>query len=185
MKKVFLLALLALSTIGANAQKVIMDKVESDGNRHIQTKYTTIYTKLVSAGAVSLCCIASENDTIFGISLLLNEQKPEIDEGRKLLVKLGDGSVITLENVKKIGPLDYETRRVYNSVEYLVYPLYYASKEDVIQMINKGVTKLRIETDLENLDRDIKSSKMSDALRTGLANIEKALSVKKDLYSDF
>lgn len=185
MKKVLLLALLALSTIGASAQKVIMDKVESDGSRHIQTKYTTIYTKLTTAGAVSLYCIAKESDTIFGISLLLNEQKPEIDEGRKLLVKLGDESVITLENVRKIGPLDYETRRVYNSVEYIVYPLYYASKDDVLQMINKGVTKLRIETDIENLDRNIKSSKMSDALRNGLSNIEKALSVKKDLYSDF
>ena len=185
MNKVLIIALLVLSAIGANAQKIVVDKVESDGSRIIQTKYATIYSKMFSGGAVSLCCSANDTDTVFAISLMLNEQKQEIDEGRKLLIKLNDGTILTLENINKIGPLDYEVRRVYNSVEYLVYPMYYVSREDIMQMINKGVVKLRIETDTDNLDREIKQTKMSDALKTGLSNIEKALVVKKDIYSDF
>lgn len=185
MKKILLIALLALSAMGAYAQKVVMDKVEPDGSRHILTKYTTIYSKMFSGGAAALYCIANESDTTFYISLMLNEQKPEIDEGRKLLVKLSDETILTLENAKKIGPFDYETRQVYNSIEYLVYPMYYVSRDDIMQMINKGVVKLRIETDIDNLDRDIKKTKMSDILETSLSNIDDALTVKKDIYSDF
>lgn len=185
MKKFLSIIVLVLSTIGMNAQKVTIDKVEQDGSRHVVTKYTTIYSKMMSGGAVSLYCIADDVDTTLYLSLMLNEQKIEIDEGRKLIIKLGDGTILTLENVKKIGPLDYETRTVYNSVEYLVFPRYYVSREDVIQMINKGVVKIRIETDLDNLDREIKTTKMSDALKTSLSNIDKALSIKKDIYSDF
>ena len=63
--------------------------------------------------------------------------------------------------------------------------MYYVSLDDLRLMIDKGVVKLRIETDMDNLDRDIKKTKMSDILATGLSNIEQALTVKKDIYSDF
>ena len=185
MKKTLLIVLLALVFKGANAQKVVMDKIESDGSRHILTKYTTIYSKMFTGGAAALYCIANESDTTFYISLLLNEQKPEIDKGRKLLVKLSDETILTLENAVKIGPLDYETRQVYNNIEYIVYPMYYVSRDEIMQMINTGVVKLRIETDVDNLDRDIKKTKMSDILETSLSNIMNALAVKKDIYSDF
>ena len=184
MRKVVFVFILVLSAIGLNAQKIVVDKVESDGSRLLQTKYTTIYSKMVSGGALSLCCVATESDTSFYLSLMLNEQKLEIEEGRKLVVKLSDGTILTLENTKKIGPLDYEIRQVY-SIEYLVYPMYYVSLDDLRLMIDKGVVKLRIETDMDNLDRDIKKTKMSDILATGLSNIEQALTVKKDIYSDF
>ncbi len=185
MRKVVLIVLLVLFTLSANAQKIIVDKVEVDGSRFLQTKYTTIYSKMVSGGALSLCCIATESDTTFYLSLMLNEQKLEIDEGRKLIIKLGDGTILTLENSKKIGPLDYEIRQVFSSIEYLVYPMYYVSHDDLRLMIDNGVVKLRIETDMDNLDREIKPTKMADILATGLSNIEKALTVKKDIYSDF
>ncbi len=185
MRKLILIALLVLSSIGASAQKIIMDKVESDGSRHIQTEYKTIYSKMFTAGAISLYCLANESDTTFYISLMLNERKPEIDQGRKLLVKLDDGIILTLENIDKIGPLDYETRQVFNSVEYLVYPRYYVSLDDLMLMISKGVVKLRIETDLDNFDRDIIKAKMSDYLENSLSKIIEVLSIKKDIYSDF
>ena len=185
MRKIVFVFILVLSAIGLNAQKIVLDKVESDGSRLLQTKYTTIYSKMVSGGALSLCCVATESDTSFYLSLMLNEQKLEIEEGRKLVVKLSDGTILTLENTKKIGPLDYEIRQVYSSIEYLVYPMYYVSLDDLRLMIDKGVVKLRIETDMDNLDRDIKKTKMSDILATGLSNIEQALTVKKDIYSDF
>ncbi len=118
---------------------------------------------------------------------LTEQNPPQIDKGRKLLVKLNNGAIITLENATKIGPLDIETwKGAYNMVEYRVYPMYQVSRLDLLRMINEDVEKIRIETDeAENLDYTIKRSKMSDALYEGLKNIEQALSVKKDIYSDF
>ena len=188
-KNLLLIAVIIGFTLAANAQKVEVDKVESDGTRFIRTEYSTIYSKMFSGGAVALCCDYNQqtNDTTFYITLLLNEPNPpQIDKGRKLLVKLNDGDIITLENAKKIGPLDYETRKVYKTVEHIVYPMYQVSRLNLLRMINQNVEKIRIETDgAENLDYSIKRSKMSDALYEGLKNIEQALSVKKDIYSDF
>ena len=75
MRKIVFVFILVLSAIGLNAQKIVLDKVESDGSRLLQTKYTTIYSKMVSGGALSLCCVATESDTSFYLSLMINDQK--------------------------------------------------------------------------------------------------------------
>ena len=144
MKKLFIILFAFCYSIVTNAQKVEVDKVESDGTRFIRTEYSTIYTKMFSGGAVALCCDYNpqSNDTTFYITLLLNEPNPpQIDKGRKLLIKLNDGVIITLENAKKIGPLDYETRKVYKTVEHIVYPMYQVSRLNLLRMINQNVEK--------------------------------------------
>jgi hypothetical protein len=189
-KNLLLIASIIGFTLASNAQNVEVDKVESDGTRFIRTEYSSIYKKMFSGGSIALCCDynSQSNDTTYYIIMKLTEQNPpQIDKGRKLLVKLNNGAIITLENATKIGPLDIETwKGAYNMVEYRVYPMYQVSRLDLLRMINEDVEKIRIETDeAENLDYTIKRSKMSDALYEGLKNIEQALSVKKDIYSDF
>lgn len=169
-----------------------MDKAEEDGKRYLHTEETTIvfakqnfWGVITESGVgMSMCCVASETDTVWGIQLRVIE-KVQIDKGRKLLIKLSDNSIITLENVKEIGPVDYETYVGENYTIYYVYPLYYTSKDELLNMIQTGVEKIRIETNIGYIDRMVKGKMMTEALRKGIDNIEEALSVKKDIYSDF
>ena len=96
-----------------------------------------------------------------------------------------DGSIITLENISKIGPLDYEIRTGGVVTEYLVYPNYLVSKKDLIRMINNDVVKIRVETDIDYIDRNINGSGWSNSLQMGLSIIEKNLKISKTIYSDF
>ena len=170
--------------LNMNAQKLLVDKVESNGDRLMQTKYTTIYSKLLSGGAISLICSTSAVDTLYMISLMLNEGKQQIDEGRKLLLKLEDGSILTLVNIKEIGVGDYEIRTVYHSTEYLTYPAYPVTKDELFRIINGNVVKIRIETNLELLDRTIRET-ISENLSEDYNLINKKLKEKKTIYSDF
>ena len=140
---------------------------------------------MLSGGALSLCCNASSTDTIYMISLMLNEGKQQIDVNRKLLIKMEDGSIITLSNISKIGPSDYEIRTGGVVTEYIVYPSYPVSKEDLLRMINNDVIKIRIETDIDYIDRNINGSGWSNSLQMGLSVIEKNLKINKTIYTDF
>lgn len=175
-----------------HAQKIVMDKAESDGKRYISTEQQTIiYGKQNFWGVItetgigmSLSCVASNNDTTWGIQLCVHE-KVQIDEGRKLLIKLSDNSIITLENIEQIGPLDYETYIGANITVYSVYPLYYVSKNNLLTMLQIGVEKIRIETNIDYIDRMVKGKTMVDVLRAQYDNIQEALSKTKDIYTDF
>ncbi len=145
MKKIFIILFVFCYPIVANAQNVEVDKVESDGTRFIRTEYSSIYKKMFSGGSIALCCNynSQSNDTTYYIIMKLTEQNPpQIDKGRKLLVKLNNGAIITLENATKIGPLDIETwKGAYNMVEHRVYPMYQVSRLDLLRMINEDVEK--------------------------------------------
>ncbi len=103
-----------------------------------------------------------------------------------MLIKLSDGEIITLENEKEIGPLDYETFFLSNRIIYVVQPCYYLSKENILSIIEKGIVKIRIETNIDVKDRTEKDCKrFNKLLAKGYNNIVEALKIKKDLYSDF
>ena len=175
MKKVFVFSLFVVISFYACAQKVLIDKPDSDGRRYIATEYR----------GFSLCCYAGSSDTTWALSYYLNE-KCEIDEGRKLLIKLSDDQIITLENAKKIGPLDYESDYYSGRMHYIVYPFYYIEKDDLLSIISKGMVKVRVETNIDLIDWDEKRCKrVTESLIKEYKNISDLLQVKKDLYSDF
>ena len=175
MKKKLFFTFLLVSSICLQAQKVLIDKVNSDGRRFIATE----------PRGFTLGCFAGNKDTTWVLTYYLGEKR-EIDKGKKMLIKLSDGEIITLDNEKEIGPLDYETFFLSNSIIYVVQPCYYLSKENILSIIEKGIVKIRIETNIDVKDRTEKDCKRFNKLfAKGYNNIVEALKIKKDLYSDF
>ena len=187
MRKILLLLSVVLTPLCGYSQclhgnVLIVNKAETDGSRHIVTGYQEIFTSGIRAGCASLICEVKKTDTIYAISLSLNEGKLYISEGRKLIIKLENDSIITLENETEIGSLEQRT------TEYgftIVEPFYLISYNDLYTIINIGVKKIRIETNTSVIDRIIKKNKMSIALKIELETIQKELATYKDLYSDF
>lgn len=174
-KKVILLMSLLVSSMCLQAQKVIIDKADSDGKRYIATEFR----------GFSLGCYAGNNDTTWVLVYYLNEKR-EIDTGRKLLIKLSDEKVITLENAVQIGPLDYESNYYSGRMHYAVHPVYYISKKDLMSIMDKGMIKIRVETNIDTFDRSEKDCKrITKMLSEEYGNIMELLQVKKTLYTDF
>lgn len=175
MKKRLLLTFLLISSLCIQAQKVFIDKVDSEGKRFIAT----------SPRGFSLACFAKGSDTTWALTYYLGEKR-EIDRGRKMLIKLTDGQIITLENDNQIGPLDYETFFYSGSLHYVVQPMYKISKKDIMSIIQKGIIKIRIETNIDVQDRIEKDCKRFTKLFTkAYKNITKSLRTKMTLYSNF
>lgn len=175
MKKAFFVTILLFSSMCVHAQKVIIDKVDSDGKRYIATEFR----------GFSLGCYVEGNDTTWVLVYYLSEKR-EIDVGRKLLIKLSDEQVITLENKKQIGPLDFESDYYSGRMHYTVYPSYYISKKDLLSIIAKGMIKIRVETNIDTFDRKEKDCKrITESLSKEYKNIIELLQVKKTLYTDF
>lgn len=168
--------LFIISSLFAHGQKVVIDKVESDSSRFVATEYM---------GGFSLWCNVESCDTTWMLSFYLGEKR-EIDVGRKLLIKLSDDQIITLENVREIGPFDYDAKYWSGTMHYVVYPLYHVEKEDLLSIIRKGIIKIRVESNLDTHDYDKKvCEKTTKFLIEEYQNILALLQVKKDLYSDF
>ncbi|MBQ3580600.1 MAG: hypothetical protein II975_06410 [Bacteroidales bacterium] len=172
-----------------NSKNVTSDELNSNGDRIITTGISPIFRSLYGGGAAGLSCIVSGVDTFFVLRLQLNytSTPPCINQGCKLILKLSDNSLITLENIYKIGRADYEIVELFNSIEYYVFPGYKVSHNDLRRMIDIGVKKIRIETDSDLQDNSISGNKMSKALSKSLDAIENALrtSKGKSIYSDF
>lgn len=166
--------------LNINAQKLLIDKVDGNGERTMQTNYSKLYTKMTTGASIALGCVVKESDTTYMLCLRLSEYGKTMEKGRKLLIKLDDNSIITLVNVNNIGSSDYN--RV--GSEYQTFPIYPISKEDLFSIINGEVVKIRIETDIDLIDRDIRGT-MSGALREDYNLINKKLKENKTIYSDF
>lgn len=179
--KRFLFVLVSILLVGSlSAQKLIIDKIDANGSRTMQTSYSKLYTKMMTGASVSLCCFVKESDTTFMLKLRLSEYGKSMALGRKLLIKLRDNTIITLDNVNDIGPYDYT--RVGGELQ--TFPTYPITKEELLKIIDGDVIKIRIETDVDLIDRDIRGT-MSDALREAYELICRKLAVKKSIYSDF
>jgi hypothetical protein len=140
--------------------------------------------KMWTGGAVSLSCVVSGADTNYILFFKLCEFTKQMDEGRHLLIKLKNGSIITLQNIIEIGPEDYT---ITVNGECLIFPAYPIPKDELLSIINDNVVKIRIETNTEMLDRNI-TGKMSKILKEDFLLINKALKEpkeKKSIYSDF
>ena len=191
MKILLIIIIVLLCPFYTYAQKIVMDKVEENGDRHVLTEDVTVVYAKTTLGVVrqsgvgmSLYCVAHGSDTNYYLNFRVVE-KAQIDTGRKLLLKLSDGNIITLENSKKIGPLDYDSYVGEYQVIYWVIPTYLISREDIVRIIEQGVVKIRIETDTDSIDRDVKASRIKDVLKKCLRNIDETMQKKKDIYSDF
>lgn len=194
MKKLFLssiLLLLCVSCIGVGEKGLIMDKVELNGNRKIISKPQKLYSSFSSLrNKVSyynlFCEVFPKNDTIFIMMLTLNEGKLQIDEGRKLLIKFEDESVMELSNFTRIGPADYQYEVTSDGTNYYVIPWYLITRKQIHELMTKKAVKVRIEHNVGQIDCELTDlNRLSKGMTAAYESIKDALSKNKNIYSDF
>ena len=185
MKKILLVTLCLFFSANMFSQ-IRIDKVEEDGSRYIITEHDNIYTKMTTAASLYLNYILmNSGDENYYITLCLNEGKMEFDKGRKLLLKFKDNSVMELVNCDEIGSTDYKYNVTRFGTDYLTYPTYNVTEEEIQKIIDGNVVKIRIENNIEYFDRDIKRNKFSKALKTAYDAINAQKNVKNDIYEGF
>lgn len=186
MRKFFISAICLFASYSLFAQ-ISIDKVEEDGSRIIVSDYHNIYTEWSSAAAACVEYILIPEDDVehYEILFSLNEGKMQFDEGRKLLLKFKDGSVMELSNTEVIGPADYKYSVTKYGTNYYTYPSYKVTEEQLKQIISGEVVKIRIENNIEYFDREIKKNKFSKAIQQSYEAILSKKQVKNDVYTNF
>lgn len=168
--------------------QVSVDKVEPDGSRILLTKDFRMYDfKLIFCGFGSLSFTKMpDGRDMYCIFLTLNEGEMTIDKGRKLLLKFKDETVMELENVKDIELIDNKLEHSRTTSYYLVSPQYPVTKEQLEKIMKNEVIKLRIENDVEFLDRTIKKNRFSQGIKKAYEDIHnKVKSTNNSLYEGF
>ena len=123
---------------------------------------------------------------MYCITLTLNEGQMTIAKGRKLLLKFKDESVMELENVREIELIDNKLEHSRTTSYYLVYPQYVVTEEQLDKIMNNEVIKLRIENNVEFLDRTIKKNRFSQGIKKAYEDIQNQLkSTNNSLYENF
>lgn len=181
MKSLFLALLLLLSAT-SHAQTTKNNNVFSE-----TSSYRNIYTLWLSAAAASMSCTKYDN-TYYTINLTLNEDRYTFESGKLLLLKLSNGQVITLRNIKTIGPNDYTYIETEFGHNIYTYPVYAVTEKQIQQIINGKVVKIRIETDNGYLDRTIKRNKFSKVITQSYNSLQEKLEAPIDvtnIYTNF
>lgn len=176
MKKVILLFFLALSQL-AYSQKIEFDKVEGD-KRYIFCSHQSIRDfKDQTVLYVALYASQYKDQTFYDLSIKAVQQTEiTIPKGSELLIKLMDDSIITLTT-----PMDYsdkigEVKNVggYVFTQYTVTPTYSITPEQ-IELICKGVKKIRIKNLLEPIDKEFKKDKIGKIITKEYKLLQEAL----------
>lgn len=183
----FIFAITFLMASCATAKIIEVDKALENGRRTISTKSYNLYMGFTSSIWYNLKCIMlKEGDTTFFLGLtLVEKEKIQIDKGRKLLIKFDDGSIMELSNFTRIGPGDYQYSVSSGSVSYYFMPQYTITEEQITKLSNKKVIKIRIEHDIDVIDRDITARKLNNGISEAYAAIIETLRTRKTIYTDF
>jgi hypothetical protein len=185
MKKFLLFAVCFICSSIAFAQ-ISADKVEEDGSRWILTENSNLYTGWTNAAAFNLSYTLKVNgEETYEITLCLNEGKMQFEEGRKLLIKFKDGSMMELKNNRKIGPADYKYNVTSTGTDYFTFPQYSITEEEIQKIIDGEAIKIRIENDVEFFDRTIKKNKFSKGMKKAYEAIKAKKGTKNDVYEGF
>ncbi len=186
MKRLLFIIAMALCVASVNAQGLFMDKTEDNGQRSVVTGAMNIYRNFSNGAALQLAYVkSSTDDEQYLIRLTFNEFKMQIDEGRKLLIKFSDDSIMELRNATKIGPADYDYSVSHGITDYFVSPSYLVTEEQLEEMASKNVVKIRVETNTGSFDREIKKNKFSKAVDATYNTMKRALSVERNVYTGF
>lgn len=123
----------------------------------------------------------------YDLSIKAVQQNPiTIPEGSELLIKLIDDSVIKLKTKIEYSDKIGEVKNIggYVFTQYTVIPSYAITPEQ-IDLISKGVKKIRIKNLLEPIDKEFKKDKIGKVITKEYKIIQDALSNKSsndDIY---
>lgn len=186
-----LLLLLALLPFYASAQKVELDKVDEHGDRYIYCSFESarsLSDKFVFFASLNAVAKKSDSDdVIYTLFLRTNANVPlSVPKGGRLLIKLQDDSTIELktdiEYSDKVGEVRSSQLMVYTN--YSITPMFTLTKEQ-IEMISKGVNKIRLETITGPIDKAYKKDKIGKIVKAEYRLINEALKENKSFNDDF
>lgn len=188
--KLYLILLLTLTSITCVAQTegLLMDKPGKDGQRTIGTYFHYIRKGFTDTAPVGLSIIAytSPEETKFYISVKMSNVS--FPKGGVFLIKTSQGEIIELSQQSE----KHETKSTHYipNMGYIhqgtgIYPV----TQDILNKLNEdGISKIRIETSAEVIDREYKektTEKYKKEFSAMFNLIFNSLSDKKDIYSGF
>lgn len=160
MRKILLVASLLLFSTNLFSQ-IASDRFDEDGSRVILSKVKGFSFTMKLGVQIQLMDVVSVNDadSYFIIMNVIGNKKRETEytKGRKLLIKLNDGSIIELAVYKTLEDDDY--------VGCAAHVTYSVSEADIERMITNEVVKLRIENDFDYKDVEVKKNLFTKVLK--------------------
>lgn len=197
MKKIILSAIaMVLLALPMYAQKIIVDKTDDNGDRHIATDSELIRAGLKDKNpfSFSLNYFSNTNNKIdtYGIFIeMVQMSNFQIPQGGVLLLKLSNGEII--ESRQTLRDVDTEdiigTYNQYTKMRTHTIKCHYNMKEDELNKIAMyGLSKIRLETKTGFLESEYKT-KQTDKSKTifdeRIKLIKSALTKHSDIRSGF
>lgn len=188
MKKILLIFVAFIGFHSMQAQEknyIASDNIDTEGWRTIFSKAENIYSTFnTGAGGQLEALVSPSGDVTYFFRICFNEGKFTMVEGSLLLLKLGDGSTMELHS-NHIGPSDYTYNVTKYGTVYYVWPIYEITEEQIHQIADFDVTKIRVQFDGGTVDRDIKKGKLSKLFSKAYPAIKSALTQTKSVYDNF
>ncbi len=188
MKKLFVVFAMLLFNLVTFGQSISIDKVEN-GTRYIITSKElcrSFSDKILFSFGMS--AIVVHNDTILNLDLKLVSNNALVsDKGSHLLIKTFNGNVIelvsTIDTSDRIGQLNSAGGYTYQT--YSILPSYSITPEQIEVISKEGISKIRVETETDNIDKDFKKDKAGKVLSADYKLITSAMSSQKDFKDGF
>lgn len=160
----FLIVFIPLLGFSKTTPQIVFDKVNSDGSRLIGcsnfplNKFTDKYKTWISLSVIQI-----DDSVNYYISLKITASSPlHIKSNSSALIKLSTDKVIHLKTDFDYSDDIGEYQNMANISIYTVNSMYPVS-ENLIQEITKyGIKKIRIETNLENIDKELNNNKLKE-----------------------
>lgn len=184
MKKILTLITVLLTLIPIHAQKISLDKVK-EGCRYIETKrtpHTFMVLKTLTDGAISLSCTEKAGIKQYYLVIYYYFVE-EIEEGGQLLLKMENDSIIELQSGSHsttfMGTLGFPSTP---TITFAQYPIL---EEQLQEIINNTVVKIRVETLTGSIDSKTYGKKFSKTIAKDYELIEETLKQERTIYDDF
>lgn len=185
--KLFVL-LIIMHILPVSSQKIMHDRISENGERLVMTDEfvcRNFTDKLVLSCALSYFEF-KDKSSIDLVTKIVSSHPIEIKEGSRMLLKLFDDTIIELKtmNHDKMDIPELNVGIIVMSV-YTVYASFEITRDQLFDIISKGVKKIRIESFPDYYDNTFKKDKFGKQLGTRLPLLDKAISTQNKFHDNF
>lgn len=179
------------SIASAQTVGIFIDKTEADGARFIASESVNCRNGMTDRHPMffAITRFSIDDRVEWSLNIDFTDVRPfSIPVGGRILIKLSDNSVIEL---KQTLPTDKTTDIVgkYNNMArirtYTMHGSYAITEEQIMQIAEKGVIKIRVERETDTFDVNYKKNKVGDAVAFAYEAVKVAAAGSSDLRSGF
>ena len=181
MKQLFFTIFALLSCLPAFSQRIDTDQTTRNGTRTIVTTEEEFYDD-ETVGMTFV--ISPKGDTICYINVTI-EDWGKMEVGRSFFLKFKDGAIMELTNIKNQIAHPVANHWGFLGPALCLQPAYIVTMEQVKQICNNEVVKLRFEQGDDLLDRKIKKNKFSRIIKNCYGLLHGKNADKRDILKGF